>query len=251
MEGGMMPWREQKVVNLSPDLDYFSKSLPPPPSGHFWERQDNGEWVLFRMPYNESVGINTMEFSKPSIFEHTIMPTDTLQGICLRYRVSATVLRRMNMFSGNNIHFKKSLLIPVQGGCLIEFQQVTTEVVLQKFRNATQENAAECRLYLDEHNWNLEAALAAWRNDESWAKDNEKECAEIPSVPMMDIPDEDDEIEDESLYGTVAPAAVEAVPVTIPAFVSSVFPSLGSVMNVVDIEMSTVESDSKKVPLLA
>ena len=43
-----------------------------------------------------------MNFPNPSVLEHVVMPGDTIQGICLRYRVSAVELRRHNNFSGNN-----------------------------------------------------------------------------------------------------------------------------------------------------
>lgn len=251
MEGGYHPWKNQKIVNLSPDYEYFSKSLPPPPNGHCWERQDNGEWILFRMPVQEST--NSMEFTKPSIFEHTVMTTDTLQGLCLRYRVSATSLRRMNMFSGNNIHFKKTLLIPVEGGTYIEFQQCTEDVILQRFRNETQEAVAESRLYLDEHNWNLEAALAAWKKDEKWIEDSEKDGFIIPPVPVLDIPDDDDQTEETAVYAdAIAPVAIATAIETIPAFISSVHPSQVPTLLSTDIELRTLQiSNSVREPLLS
>lgn len=251
----MLPWKTQKIEDKPPEIDYFCKSLPPLPSGHFWECQENGEWVLFRMPVNETSGLNSMEFTKPSIFEHVVMPTDTLQGICLRYRVTAVNLRRMNMFSGNNIQFKKALLIPVEGGSYVQFQQNTEEVVLQKFRNATHEGVAESRLYLDEHNWDLDVALSAWKKDENWIDESEKEGMIIPPVPVLDIPDEDD-IEDDNAAAAdssaIAPAAVSIGQVTAPAFISTVHPSQIPVAQVVVIEMSSMENVAPlKVPLLA
>lgn len=46
--------------------------------------------------------------------EHVVLPTDTLQGVCLAYKVSATHLRRANHFSGNSLHSApKKLLIPL------------------------------------------------------------------------------------------------------------------------------------------
>lgn len=44
---------------------------------------------------------------------HVVQPTDTLQGICLRYRITPTELRQGNMFSGSNLALAPSkLLIP-------------------------------------------------------------------------------------------------------------------------------------------
>jgi LysM repeat protein len=46
--------------------------------------------------------------------EHIVLPTDTLQGVCLAYKVSASNLRRANHFSGNSLHSApKKLLIPL------------------------------------------------------------------------------------------------------------------------------------------
>jgi hypothetical protein len=48
----------------------------------------------------EEVGDGQINFINPSVLEHVVMPGDTIQGICLRYRVSAIELRRHNGFSG-------------------------------------------------------------------------------------------------------------------------------------------------------
>jgi LysM repeat protein len=46
--------------------------------------------------------------------EHVILPTDTLQGICLAYNISSTKLRQANHFSGNSLLLApKKLVIPL------------------------------------------------------------------------------------------------------------------------------------------
>ena len=46
--------------------------------------------------------------------EHVIVPTDTLQGICLAYKISSTRLRQANHFSGNSLLLApKKLVIPL------------------------------------------------------------------------------------------------------------------------------------------
>jgi LysM repeat protein len=46
--------------------------------------------------------------------EHVILPTDTLQGICLAYKVSASRLKRANHFSGDSLVLApKKLVIPI------------------------------------------------------------------------------------------------------------------------------------------
>jgi LysM repeat protein len=45
--------------------------------------------------------------------EHVVLPTDTLQGLCLAYKLSATRLRMINGFSGNSLQMApKKLRIP-------------------------------------------------------------------------------------------------------------------------------------------
>lgn len=169
MEGGILPWRTQSICNNCPDLvDACSKSLPPPPSGYFWEKdEENGNWVLSELPKAFEME-GSVVFMKPSVVEHIIMPTDTIQGICLRYRVTSTDLRRANLFSGNNIRFKTSLLIPINGGSIVNPQVETHDVTLQRFKNITGEGIEEARMYLEEYEWDLRKAIDGWNDDRRW-----------------------------------------------------------------------------------
>lgn len=46
--------------------------------------------------------------------EHIVLPTDTIQGICLAYKVNTTRLRQANHFSGNSLLLApKKLIIPI------------------------------------------------------------------------------------------------------------------------------------------
>ena len=46
--------------------------------------------------------------------EHVILPTDTLQGICLAYKISSTRLKQANHFSGSSLLLApKKLVIPI------------------------------------------------------------------------------------------------------------------------------------------
>lgn len=56
--------------------------------------------------------------------EHVVLPSDTLQGICLAYKVNVTRLRQANCFSGNTLSLApKKLVIPLskqalRSGCI-------------------------------------------------------------------------------------------------------------------------------------
>jgi LysM repeat protein len=46
--------------------------------------------------------------------EHVVLPSDTLQGICLAYKISSQKLRQANCFSGNTLLLApKKLVIPI------------------------------------------------------------------------------------------------------------------------------------------
>ena len=48
------------------------------------------------------------------LIEHIVLPSDTIQGICIQYKISATKLRQVNIFSGSSLKLApKRLLIPV------------------------------------------------------------------------------------------------------------------------------------------
>lgn len=165
MEGGHLIWRAKSSAgNDTPD---FSKSLPAPPPGMTWEQQLDKSWCLKKTVRIEPEG-NEEVVENQCIIEHTIIPSDTLQGICLRYRVSPTAVRRINLFSGNSIQFMKSLLIPLEAGVSVCRQQDSHDILLQKFKNCTGEGDLESAMYLEESNWDLKAAHAAWKSDDVW-----------------------------------------------------------------------------------
>lgn len=172
MEGGYLPWKIQRIEHNSPDLDSYGKPLPPPPPGLCWERLDDGSWTLKVLRELVKEDAEWIEVERSSILEHTVLSEDTLQGISLRYRVSVTELRRLNMFSGNSIQCKKTLRIPVEPGMQIRYQPDTRNVTIQKFRNITSEGVAEACLYLEDNQWDITAAISAWKEDTNWSEDH-------------------------------------------------------------------------------
>jgi hypothetical protein len=162
-----------KIMANSPDLDSYGKPLPQPPSGYHWEKHPDNSWDLVKT-YTEQHNPETKVFDKSVLIEHVILPGDTLQGICLRYRVSAVEVRRHNMFSGNNIQFKKTLRIPLEPGVPIVLQGYDrNELKLQLFKNETGEENTEAKIYLEDHNWNVTEAIKAWRQDDVWTRSQE------------------------------------------------------------------------------
>lgn len=81
--------------------------MPLAPKGKDWSYDSSTRrWTLHDMVEAEitKVEYTGMEGSAPDILEHWIRPSDTFSGICLRYGVTATQLRRANSgFSGTNL----------------------------------------------------------------------------------------------------------------------------------------------------
>ena len=121
-EGGLLDWKIQKVKENGPSVDYSKLSQPLiPPKGMCWHKDK--EWTL--IPVAEAIPLDTNNNKSPDLkkdavkgvdyIEHFIQPTDTFQGICLTYKISATKLRQTNLFSGTNLKLAPSpLIIPME-----------------------------------------------------------------------------------------------------------------------------------------
>lgn len=172
MEGGLLHWRVQKVdLKNFPTTEDYLKSLPNPPQGFHWERLDDYSWVLIREPLlNLQNDSDSPIITEPVVINHLVLSNDTIQGICLKYRTSVTELRRINLFSGNNIQSYKILKIPIEAGVPFTSQLQTQEYILQKFKNETNEDTTEAKLYLEGCNWDFEQAILAWKEDDVFIK---------------------------------------------------------------------------------
>lgn len=108
--------------------------------------------------------------------EHVVLPTDTLQGICLAYKISATRLRMENGFSGNCLQMApKKLKIPTNiktytKGMMIRTQDRTSKEfkLYALVAEVPSMELVEAKAYLDLSNWDLEEALRSAREDDGW-----------------------------------------------------------------------------------
>lgn len=213
MEGPWKTWRIQRIENNSPDLDSYGKPLPPPPPGFYWERLPDKSWEL-RKYAEPSMTPGSIIFEAPVVIEHVILPSDTLQGICLRYRISAVTLRQYNKFSGNAFRSVKTLRIPVEPGLPVNVQMSSQEILIQRFKNETGESEIEAKYYLEGRNWNLGDALAEWRGDENWmAQQLPMSVFSTPAVvPAAVVP------------ANVIPAKANIIPCVIPLSITMTSP---------------------------
>mmetsp|Transcript_17301 Transcript_17301/g.37773 ORF Transcript_17301/g.37773 Transcript_17301/m.37773 type:complete len:451 (+) Transcript_17301:159-1511(+) len=110
--------------------------------------------------------------------EHVILPTDTLQGICLAYKISVTKLRQANHFSGNSLLLApKKLVIPLskkalRAGYLRVQDTDAKEYKLYNFlAEFTNFQVAEAKAYLELADWNLKDAKQSAQEDLEWERE--------------------------------------------------------------------------------
>ena len=104
------------------------------------------------------------ESTGEAYINHVVLPTDTLQGLCLAYKCSATRLRMENNFSGNSLQMApKKLKIPTKAakGMMIRVQDRTSkEFKLYAFvAELPTMELVEAKAYLDLSSWDLEDAI--------------------------------------------------------------------------------------------
>jgi len=107
--------------------------------------------------------------------EHIILPGDTLQGICLAYKISATRLRQANQFSGNSLSLApKKLIIPLSKKALrtgfVKVQdKASREYKVHAFlAEMPNLNLAAAEGYLELSDWVVENAIQSAREDGEW-----------------------------------------------------------------------------------
>lgn len=138
---------------------------------------------------------------------HTVLPSDTLVGLCLRYKTKPTTLRQINKFSGSNLHLAPhNLIIPLKGengeNLLDKVRMQDTDCPEYKLQAFLVEfphlRQCERRAYLEMDDWDLEAAMASAKEDDEWERQQEKEEKQKPlpckplevhmAVPATDLP---------------------------------------------------------------
>ena len=139
--------------------------LPPPPAGLTWRRPDGGTWTLVETPAADADGADEpwkdADGNMPTHVEHVVLESDTLAGICIRYKVKERALRQENRFDGARIHALKVLRIPAaklrRGARLQEDGPAVRE---QQLMGAASLARLEARVYLANADGDVAAALA-------------------------------------------------------------------------------------------
>jgi hypothetical protein len=204
-EGGLFAWKHQRVDHRrGPAGSYrnLQRPLPDPPKDMHWIQDlDTKEWQLTQIvvSYDDGTGIDIdidIDGSNtgikeavgvadtdhlPRVVQHTVQhDTDTFQGICLKYKITPTELRRANGgFSGTNLHLAPNpLQIPINAQYLEKEEMMsskkhlstaTTSTPAQSIRRLQLElpslSNSEAKCYLELNDWNLVAAMENARDD--------------------------------------------------------------------------------------
>jgi hypothetical protein len=108
---------------------------------------------------------------------YTVTHTDTFQGLCLRYKVCPTALRRANRFSGSNLLMAPTVLvIPVES-----FKErprdeapyvISPETQIRAVLHGTRGlSGIEAKAYLELNDWDVDTAIANAREDLKFEQD--------------------------------------------------------------------------------
>lgn len=176
-EGGYYPWKVQKIdTHRGPATNYHgvNRPLPPPPKNMAWVHDEKTrEWRLEATAVvvdAEVIDDDDKESTGPFL-EHIVQPTDTFQGVCLRYKVTPTELRQANRFSGTNLNLAPNpLRIPrkdnIQAATAIPVSGLTREQQISAVRRACPKLArTEAKCFLELNDWDVNLAIADAKDD--------------------------------------------------------------------------------------
>jgi len=125
---------------------------------------------------------------------HKVQPTDTFQGICLKYMVSPQKLRQINKFSGSNLHLgPRTLTIPLQRKSLPVAEAVMSKEQSKKskinkfilaFQGANNMGQKEANAYLIMNDWDLEKSIDVAKLDYKWENTMMDERMKVLNKPV-------------------------------------------------------------------
>lgn len=197
-EKGLFAWKRQQMdLRAVGDYSTLQTPLPDPPKGYEWSKDPTcNEWKV--VPKDKSSTIedkqevdllglyndvqrddDTDVTSDTALVTHVVQPTDTLQGICLKYRIKPEKLRQMNRFSGSNLALAPNkLIIPAATGKAIKKQEMTPEqgreskirCFLITFKQGREYSfdRSEAVAYLEMNDYNLDKAIQDAKSDFEW-----------------------------------------------------------------------------------
>ena len=173
-EGGFFPWKRQVIdESRGPVTSYqgIHGPLPAPPKNMSWiQDSKTREWTLVQQHqhHEEALveGILVDNNTSQDYIEHTLEPTDTFQGICLRYKITPTELRRANCFSGTNLALAPNpIRIPTSTATAVavpvqDESPHSRESMIQTVMKKATIPRKEAVCFLEIHDWDVSHAVA-------------------------------------------------------------------------------------------
>jgi len=106
---------------------------------------------------------------------HTITPEDTLVGISLKYNIPVDEIKKANKMFSSNVQERKKLLIPGKGSGQVRPKTENEQVFerrnkLKEFQRLTGTELPEGKYYMEEANYDLEAAKTQYQQDVAWER---------------------------------------------------------------------------------
>jgi len=140
---------------------------------------DNGTSGVARFT-SAKPDFKTPSETAPKFIEHKVQKGDELTLLSVRYNVPNALLRRYNPKAQLGEHLDHMIgetffipLVPELNIAPTQEDEATKKrraqfYIRKAFRTAIVCSDEEAELYLTEHNWDLETAVKAWRDDSSW-----------------------------------------------------------------------------------
>ena len=119
------------------------------------------------------------EKAESRFIDHSVTPSDTLFGLELKYGVSAADIRRANTMTSDRLFAHVKIKIPnpkykpnpeKESADAERLKMTRRMIAMMKRVGDDALGEAEAKYYLQEHRWDIDAAVAAFRRDEEWAK---------------------------------------------------------------------------------
>jgi len=145
-------------------------SLPQQlPKGMEWNQDpETKEWKLVKraeVNFQDDGEAERPKF-EDGVVRHTVLSTDTFQGICLRYKVKPTELRRANRFSGTNLRLAPQVLvIPVDPSSVMPPKVTPDTKMVQISAACPSLSRKEIRAYLELNDWNVKDTISNIKDD--------------------------------------------------------------------------------------
>jgi len=198
-------------VIKDPNTASFSASAPGCHRADQHEEDSTYSYIMSNFPFqpkahaensiqNEeapSAASNTKLVSPPSpsererYFAHPIAEGDTLVGLALKYNQNISILKMINRLPSHSIAHLKELLIP-----LTEEQVASLGIrppksappdekshILRFMQRSGCKERSEALYYLGETDFNVDAAVALFLEDQDWEKNSGQNRSKIPNQP--------------------------------------------------------------------